>query len=612
MAARAGTPRSRPRQSAPDPAQLLADALERISDSFVVLDRDCRYTYVNKKAAEAFDRRPEDLIGKHIWTEFPEGVGQPFYHAYQRAMAEQVPVHLEEYYPPFGRWFENRIYPSPDGLSIFFQDTTDRHRAADELRVSQEQLSLAVHAGRIGTFDWDLTTQQVAWSCGHEILFGLPAGAFAGTYDAVIERIHPEDRREVEAEVARRLADRAPFAHEFRVVWPDGTERWLGAHGEFSFGEQGKPQRMRGIAMDVTARREAEWTIRRSQHELAEAQSLARLGSWELELATGHATWSQEMFRLAGRDPALGPPSIQEFMDWVHPDDRGMLYAMSARTQRSGERLEFAMRSNPARGAVKHLHVIMSADLTASSPRLTGTTQDVTEQFVAHEELVRSRGELRRLAASLITAREEERARMAREIHDECGQMLTGLKMDTAWLARHLPSTDATFREKTAAMSQLVDGAVQTVRQIATQLRPGILDDLGLAAAIEWQAEQFAARTGIACDARAAVSESHLRPNVAITVFRILQESLTNVARHAGAHRVTVVLAEDGRDLVLEVRDDGRGIAESDTRTPLSIGLIGMRERALLVGGALAVTGAAGQGTTVQLRIPLHLPEVTP
>lgn len=611
MVSRVGTPRSRPHPALP-PTRMLADALERISDSFVALDRDWRYTYVNKKAAETFDRRPEDLIGRHIWTEFPEGVGQPFYHAYHRAMAEQVPIHLEEYYSPLDRWFENHIYPSPDGLSIFFQDTTERRKAEDDLRVSREQLSLALDAARMGTFEWDLTTQHVAWSHGQQILSGVPLATFAGTYEAVLERIHPEDRREVDADVARCLAERAPFAHEFRVVWPDGTERWIGAHGEFSFDEHDQPLRMRGIAMDVTRRRRAESIIRRSQHELAEAQALARLGSWELELATGHATWSQEMFRLTGRDPALGPPSIDEFMDWVHPDDRHRLYAMSERTQHSGERLEFEMRSNPARGPVKHLQVIMTADLAASSPRLTGTTQDVTERFAAQEELERSRGELRSLAGSLITAREEERARMAREIHDECGQMLTGLKMDTAWLGRHLTSTDATFRGKIAAMSQLVDGAVQTVRQIATQLRPGILDDLGLAAAIEWQAEQFAGRTGIACDARAEVSHSDLRPNVAISVFRIFQECLTNVARHAGARRVSVVLTEDRHDLLLEVRDDGRGIAESDTRNPLSIGLIGMRERALLVGGVLSVTGAVGEGTTVRVRIPRHLPEAAP
>lgn len=611
MATRVGTPRSRARQSAPDPAPLLAEALERISDSFIALDRDWRYTYVNRKAAEAFGRRPEELIGRHIWTEFPDGVGQPFYHAYHRAMAEQVTIHLEEFYPPLGRWFENRIYPSADGLSIFFQDTTDRRRAVDDLRVSQDQLSLALDAARMGTFDWDLVTQHVAWSRGHEILFGLSAGGFTGTYDAVMERVHPEDRRDLEAEVARCLTDRAPFAHEFRVVWPDGTERWIGAHGEFSYGRQGEPLRMRGIAMDVTARRHAEAAVRRSQHDLEEAQSLARLGSWELDVASGHAAWSHEMFRLTGRDRALGPPSIEEFMDWVHPDDRRKLYAMSERTQRHGERLEFAMRNNPARGALKHFHVIMTADLAASSPHLTGTTQDVTEQFLTHEEIERSRGELRRLAASLITAREEERARMAREIHDECGQMLTGLKMDTAWLARHLPAGDVTLRAKIAAMSQLVDGAVQTVRQIATQLRPGILDDLGLAAAIEWQADQFAARTGIACNARAEVSQADLRPNVAISVFRIFQESLTNVARHAAATRVSVELSEDSHDLVLEVRDNGRGISESDTRNTRSIGLIGMRERALLVGGTLTVTGVASEGTTVRVRIPRQMQDAS-
>ena len=140
------------------------NVLESISDSFVALDTEWYYTYVNEKAAQTFGRTRQQLIGKHIWTEFPEGIGQPFYKAYYKAVETQQPIFLEEYYPPYDRWFENRIYPSKEGLSIFFHDITDRKKAELSLRETQERLTLAVHSAKIGLWDWDLNTNKVNFS----------------------------------------------------------------------------------------------------------------------------------------------------------------------------------------------------------------------------------------------------------------------------------------------------------------------------------------------------------------------------------------------------------------------------------------------------------------
>jgi signal transduction histidine kinase len=220
------------------------------------------------------------------------------------------------------------------------------------------------------------------------------------------------------------------------------------------------------------------------------------------------------------------------------------------------------------------------------------------------DRLEESRAQLQRLTAGLLLAREEERTTIAREIHDVLGQTLTALKMDVAWVGRRVGDGTLAIGSKLEAMGTLIDDAVVTVRRIATALRPGVLDDLGLAAAVEWQAREFEHRTGIRCALRSTVDDGALDPLVSTAVFRIFQESLTNVARHSRASHVAVTLEQLDADLVLEVRDDGIGVTTADASSVRSIGLAGMRERAQLVGGGFTISGAAGVGTTVRVQIP--------
>ena len=215
-----------------------------------------------------------------------------------------------------------------------------------------------------------------------------------------------------------------------------------------------------------------------------------------------------------------------------------------------------------------------------------------------------SREQLQRLADGLLLAREEERTTIAREIHDALGQALTALRMDVAWIGRRLPDDMRATADKLRDMVALIDDTIVTVRRIATDLTPGILDDLGLAAAVEWQAQEFEQRTGIRCALRTMVDAARLDPLVSTAVFRIFQESLTNAARHSRASRVTVTLEHRDAELVLEVRDDGVGIAAADAANARSIGLAGMRERAQLAGGGCSIAGEPGAGTTVRVQIP--------
>jgi signal transduction histidine kinase len=234
------------------------------------------------------------------------------------------------------------------------------------------------------------------------------------------------------------------------------------------------------------------------------------------------------------------------------------------------------------------------------------------ERRQAEEQLKHSHEQLRRLTARLHSAREQERAHIAREVHDELGQVLTGLKMDLQRLSTELQRDCPSLLGRAEGMMELIDSAVRTIRKISTELRPGILDTLGLSAAIEWQAREFQARTQISCDLLAPFEEVQLDLDRTIAVFRIFQETLTNVARHAGATRVRVSLSRQDGSLLLKVQDNGRGITDRERDKPESFGLLGMRERALMFDGEIAITGLPRQGTTVTLQMPIDVSVARP
>jgi signal transduction histidine kinase len=234
-------------------------------------------------------------------------------------------------------------------------------------------------------------------------------------------------------------------------------------------------------------------------------------------------------------------------------------------------------------------------------------TREIAERRRAEEQLRKSEENLRALAAHLQSVREEEWTRIAREIHDELGQSLTGLKMDLTWVANRLSRDQRVLVEKTKSMFALIDDTIQSVRRIASRLRPEVLDQLGLTAAIGWHAGDFRKRTGIRCKLSLPSDVPALDRERSTAAFRIFQELLTNVARHANATRIDVAMQIESRALVLTVEDNGKGIAASAMDDPKSLGLLGMRERVLPFGGSIEIAGAQGKGTKVRVSIPLGL-----
>ena len=231
--------------------------------------------------------------------------------------------------------------------------------------------------------------------------------------------------------------------------------------------------------------------------------------------------------------------------------------------------------------------------------------KDISDRKKSEEELQRSHEQLRKVTSHLEKAREQERRAMALEIHDELGQSLTGLKMDIHWLGRHLSRQESGIYEKISDMDQQLDHTVHTVQRISSELRPCLLDDLGLSAAIEWQANKMHERLGITIDIVSIPEDISLNESCSITVFRIFQEALTNIARHAEASQVDILLEQKKDRIILSVKDNGRGITKEQINDPNSFGLIGMRERTFLLSGELTIEqNQKAQGTTVLLTIP--------
>jgi two-component system, NarL family, sensor histidine kinase UhpB len=296
------------------------------------------------------------------------------------------------------------------------------------------------------------------------------------------------------------------------------------------------------------------------------------------------------------------------FPDITHPEDLEANIAL-ARQLIAGEVDRYSMDKRYIRKTGEAVWVRLSVglfrDKSGQPAWFLPVVEDISEQKQAESELRGMRDKLRNLAIHLLSAREEERRKIAQEIHDELGQSLTAMKMDLRWVEKRLGPGTEVLQDKVAGLVGMADQTISLVQRIAGDIRPRMLDDLGLTAALEWLRDDFTRRTGIRCDIITDFPEALVGGNAAVTLYRIVQEAFTNVARHSSARRVVVDLATHGASLELRVTDDGVGITEEQVANPKSYGILGIRERTQGLEGNVAISGHTGRGTTIVVTVPL-------
>lgn len=360
--------------------------------------------------------------------------------------------------------------------------------------------------------------------------------------------------------------------------------------------------RFLGMVRDITARKIAEEELRLSEEKY-------RLLFYKNPMPMMMISMPERNF-LDVNDAAINfyGYSKEEFLrmnvlDIRPEEDKNKLKMMLADNQ-SGINYAGIWRHIKKDGSIVNVNIISHDISYEGKPARLVLADDVTEQMLAEESLQQSHEAYRQLASHLETIREAERTHIAREIHDELGQQLTGLKMDISWLSKKIKPADKEVKTKISETIELIDGTVKTVRRIATELRPSILDDLGLIAAMEWQSEEFERRSGIKTKFQSNITAIAIDTNTATGIFRIYQESLTNVMRHAHATKVEASLLINDDEIKLIIADNGKGFIVEEIANKKTLGLMGMRERASLLGGTYEISSDPGKGTAVIIVVP--------
>jgi two-component system sensor histidine kinase UhpB len=427
---------------------------------------------------------------------------------------------------------------------------------------------------------------------------------------------HPLDKGE-----DRRVFDdlvtgvRDQIEYEKRYLRSDGRVIWVRSTVAKVPDEDGETRYVVAMVEDITVRRHAENELLHEQEALrdqrtllAEAQKLAGLGCWEWNPESGRVIWSDELYRIYGVSPGDFVPTFEAYLERVHPEDRQRVGATVAGALIDGTGFSLRERIVRPDGEVRvlrsHGEVLRGPD--GKAVKILGTCFDVSEQERAESALRDAARDLQALTRRLVEAEETERHRLAGELHDRVGQNLSALNINLDIALGSTPKENVEVKMRLADSLALVDGTLQTIEGLMADLRPPLLDEYGLGAALGWYANAFSQRTGV----KVVIDNpeelgADLRPEAAIALFRIAQEALNNVAKHAQAKVVRMLIEMQEGDLVLAIADDGRGF---EPRERLSHskrwGMTTMQERAAAVGGRVAVESAPGRGTVIRAIVP--------
>jgi len=572
-------------------------------DFMSFIDRNYTFRVINDAYLKAFNKRRDEIVG-HTLAEL---YGEKFFQTYQKQPFDRA---LAGHTGGYETWFDlpllGRRYLIIDytpfhegglvsGIIASARDITERKLSEEELKlfrtlIDRSNDAIEVVDPETGRFLDVNKKGSLDLGYSREEFLALSVFDIDPMVDKSVFTRSVEELRKsgvLMREGIHRRKDGSTFPVEINIKYVQLERDY-----------------MITVVRDITARKQAETALRQSEEKYRALIETTNTGYVILDDLGRVLEANAEYVRLTGHQK-LGDIVGRSVTEWTAAHD----------LERNARELQKCM----ATGFVRNLEIdyvdrhdlITPLEINATIVDLDtrrvilGICRDITDRKETEEMVLRSRERLRNLAARLQTIREEERGRISREIHDELGQTLTGLRIDLAWLLGELSPRQHQLAERTRKALLLVDETLDTVRRISHDLRPAMLDDLGLEAAIEWQMEEFQSRTSCQCELNLNAGDIGLDQHRDTVVFRILQEALTNITRHAKASRVVISMHRRDGELILEIMDDGVGVSEEVLASNQSIGMIGMRERAGMLGGHVKINRTANGGTQVTLIMPL-------
>jgi PAS domain S-box-containing protein len=596
-------------------ADLLAALLDAIPDNIYFKDRQSRFLRGSKALAEWFGiRAPEEAIGKTDFDFFTGEHAEQAFHDEQEVLQSGKPlidIEEKETWPNGSTtWVSSTKVPlrSRSGEVVgtlgISRDITARKLADQALREKEELFRSLVHNASeiISIMSPGTTFRYVSASVSG--LLGFAPQQLVGT--RMLDLIHPEDGKAAEDALAKVLEkDGTTLTSVIRWRHSDGTWRTF----ETTYSNLLENPAVAGIianSRDITEFLRVEEKMQRSNELLETIFSTIHVKIALVDLEFKFIRVNRAYADADCRDPEFFVG--KNHFDLYPSEENEKIFKMVLET---GEPFfvfnkPFVYPDRPERGTTYwdwSLEPVWGPDREVTG--LVFSLVDVTQRTRAVQELEQSREDLRRFSGRLESALEEERKAIAYELHDELGQTLTALKIELSSISHHSMREQSMLHQKTTSMADMVASTLERVRRISRELRPAILDNLGLEAAIEWQANEFQGYSGISCKLLSNLGDYSLDAGASIALFRIVQEALTNVARHAGATKVKIELILGDDSLFMKIIDNGKGIDESRIFKTDSLGLLSIRERTTRLNGEVTIKALPRKGTCVCVRIPL-------
>ena len=622
----AGAPHRNRRQAGvrfagPGALQIANDLTRQILQSshqgIVVHDSRLRYLHWNSFMEQLSGVSEKELLGKHPLDVFPFMVEAGLYSYLERALAGEVLSLRGIRYamPKTGRegWCNNTLTPLRDekeriiGVLATVADITEQKQRENELQRSETLLTQAEQLANMGSWEQDIDKDELHWSPHFYRMLGLDPETGPVPHGYGMDMIHPEDREQATRSSEQMKAYGYSLDNELRFIRADGAIRIFHSRAVGIKDSNGRVIRIRGMSQDVTERREEEEKLRKSEALLSQAEQMANFGSWEYDFKTQKAILSRHLLQMYGLTSAEGW-TVESYMERLHPKDRKRAHQIRDRAVAECRPWEYVARYiSPRHGLRVHLaRGVPIPGPDGKAERSIGVVQDITEQTKAE-------GDLHRLSQELLRARDDDRRQIARALHESAGQSLVALKMVLGRLGEELDKKNTLALGLLQTATELARDSIREVRTISYLMHPPMLDESGLTLALRWYAKGFAERSGVEVTVEIPEDFGRQSQEIETTVFRVVQEALTNVHRYSGSRTATIRLARENGHVRAEVSDRGRGLPEMspgvNAVSPVGVGIAGMRERVRQLNGILEIESAPDQGTTIRAILPLASPE---